>query len=298
MTCIICRQVNTFNILQDYCICFNCFHISRYLTNGEPISSTRYLTNGEPTSNTNNNKNIKESCNSIFLQYLFKEIEEKNIHLIESKSKINVVSIDGSDTDLLDLIKSRFNGNVNTISISEKFNPSYFSEHKCYKLSLDMYVNMDNYDTFTEDFDKRQGTFDVIILNGMCNITPDPINLLKKCKMICNSDGVIYSMKLNVSVLLSRNMELLNNTMHIWTTHSVKKLCQYSEMLLSNIYKVPNSNNKIYKIAKGTRQGNDKLTRPIVEDLYDEMCYGFYNIALYQYIKHFWNTFTDDTSVV
>jgi hypothetical protein len=298
MTCIICRQVNTFNILQDYCICFNCFHISRYLTNGEPISSTRYLTNGEPTSNTNNNKNIKESCNSIFLQYLFKEIEEKNIHLIESKSKINVVSIDGSDTDLLDLIKSRFNGNVNTISISEKFNPSYFSEHKCYKLSLDMYVNMDNYDTFTEDFDKRQGTFDVIILNGMCNITTDPINLLKKCKMICNSDGVIYSMKLNVSVLLSRNMELLNNTMHIWTTHSVKKLCQYSEMLLSNIYKVPNSNNKIYKIAKGTRQGNDKLTRPIVEDLYDEMCYGFYNIALYQYIKHFWNTFTDDTSVV
>jgi len=132
----------------------------------------------------------------------------------------------------------------------------------------------------------------------MCNSTPDPINLLKKCKMICNSDGVIYSMKLNASVLLSRNMELLNNTMHIWTTHSVKKLCQYSEMLLSNIYKVPNSNNKIYKIAKGTRQGNDKLTRPIVEDLYDEMCYGFYNIALYQYIKHFWNTFTDDTSVV
>jgi len=304
MTCIICRQVNTFNILQDYCICFNCFHISRYLTNGEP------------TSNTNNNKNIKESCNSIFLQYLFKEIE----NIRKSKSKINVVSIDGSDTDLLDLIKSRFNGNVNTISISEKFNPSYFSEHKCYKLSLDMYTDMDNYDTFTEDFDKRQGTFtedfdkrqgtftedfdkrqgtfDVIILNGMCNSTPDPINLLKKCKMICNSDGVIYSMKLNASVLLSRNMELLNNTMHIWTTHSVKKLCQYSEMLLSNIYKVPNSNNKIYKIAKGTRQGNDKLTRPIVEDLYDEMCYGFYNIALYQYIKHFWNTFTDDTSVV
>jgi SAM-dependent methyltransferase len=210
----------------------------------------------------------------MFIQFLFKEIED----LIESKSKINVVSIDGSDTDLLDLIKSRFSGNVNTISISEKFNPSYFSEHKCYKLSLDMYVNMDNYDTF-----------DVIILNGMCNITPDPINLLKKCKMICNSDGVIYSMKLNVSVLLSRNVELFNNTRHIWTTHSVKKLCQYSEMLLSDIYKVPNSNNKIYTICKGRRQGNEKLTKPIVEDLYDEMCYGFYDFALYQYIKH-WNS--------
>lgn len=266
MTCIICRQVNTFNILQDYCICFNCFHISRYLTNGKPTSNTN--------TNTNNNKNIKESCNSIFLQYLFKEIED----LIESKSKINVVSIDGSDTDLLDLIKRRFSGNVKTISISEKFNPSYFSEHKCYKLSLDMYTDMDNYDTF-----------DLIILNGMCNITPDPIHLLKKCKTICNSDGVIYSMKLNASVLLSRSLEPLVNTRHIWTMHSVKKLCQYSEMLLSNIYKVPNSNNKIYKIAKGTRQGNDKLTKPIVEDLYDEMCYGFYNIALYQYIKH-WNS--------
>ena len=275
MTCIICRQVNTFNILQDYCICFNCFHISRYLTNGEPISSARYLEKAkcdEPTSNSNinNNKNVKESCNSIFLQYLFKEIED----LIESKSKINVVSINGSDTVLLDLIKSRFSGNVKTISISEKFNPSYFSEHKCYKLSLDMYTDMDNYDTF-----------DVIILNGMCNITLDPINLLKKCKTICNSDGYIYSMKLNASVLLVRSLEPLVNTRHIWTTHSVKKLCQYSEMLLSDIYKVPDSNNKIYKIAKN----NDKLTTPIVEDLYDEMCYGFYNIALYQYIKH-WNS--------
>ena len=298
MTCIICHKVNTFNILQDYCICFNCFHISRYLTNGEPISSARYLKKakcGEPTSNSNNNKNVKESCNSIFLQYLFKEIE----NIRKFKSKINVVSIGGSDTVLLDLIKSRFSGNVKTISISEKFNPSYFSEHKCYKLSLDMYIDMDNYDTFTEDFDKRQGTFtedfdkrqgkgtfDVIILNGMCNITPDPINLLKKCKTICNSDGYIYSMKLNASVLLTRSLEPLVNTMHIWTTHSVKKLCQYSEMLLSDIYKVPDSNNKIYKIAKN----NDKLTTPIVEDLYDEMCYGFYNIALYQYIKHFWSS--------
>jgi SAM-dependent methyltransferase len=265
MACIICRQVNTFNILQDYCICFNCFHISKYLEKAKC---------GEPTSNSDNNKNVKESCNSIFLQYLFKEIEEKNIQLIESKSKINVVSINGSDTVLLDLIKSRFSGNVKTISISENFNPSYFSEHKCYKLSLDMYTDMDNYDTF-----------DVIILNGMCNITPDPIHLLKKCKTICNSDGYIYSMKLNASVLLSRSPEPLINTRHIWTTHSVKKLCQYSEMLLSDIYKVPESNNKIYKIAKN----NDKLTTPIVEDLYDEMCYGFYNIALYQYIKH-WNS--------
>ena len=261
MACIICRQVNTFDILQDYCICFNCFHISKYLEKAKC---------GEPTSNSDNNKNVKESCNSIFLQYLFKEIEEKNIQLIESKSKINVVSINGSDTVLLDLIKSRFSGNVKTISISENFNPSYFSEHKCYKLSLDMYTDMDNYDTF-----------DVIILNGMCNITPDPIHLLKKCKTICNSDGYIYSMKLNASVLLSRSPEPLINTRHIWTTHSVKKLCQYSEMLLSDIYKVPESNNKIYKIAKN----NDKLTTPIVEDLYDEMCYGFYNIALYQYIK-------------
>jgi SAM-dependent methyltransferase len=265
MACIICRQVNTFDILQDYCICFNCFHISKYLEKAKC---------GEPTSNSDNNKNVKESCNSIFLQYLFKEIEEKNIQLIESKSKINVVSINGSDTVLLDLIKSRFSGNVKTISISENFNPSYFSEHKCYKLSLDMYTDMDNYDTF-----------DVIILNGMCNITPDPIHLLKKCKTICNSDGYIYSMKLNASVLLSRSPEPLINTRHIWTTHSVKKLCQYSEMLLSDIYKVPESNNKIYKIAKN----NDKLTTPIVEDLYDEMCYGFYNIALYQYIKH-WNS--------
>lgn len=256
MACIICRQVNTFNILQDYCICFNCFHISKYLTDDEP------------TSNSDNNKNVKESCNSIFLQYLFKEIED----LIESKSKINVVSINGSDTILLDLIKSRFSGNVKTISISEKFNPSYFSEHKCYKLSLDMYTGMDNYDTF-----------DVIILNGC---TPDPIHLLKKCKTICNSDGYIYSMKLNASVLLTQSLEPLINKRHIWTTHSVKKLCQYSEMLLSDIYKVPESNNKIYKIAKN----NDKLTKPIVEDLYDEMCYGFYNITLYQYIKHFWTS--------
>lgn len=255
MACIICRQVNLFNILQDYCICFNCFHISKYFIDGEP------------TSNINNNKNVKESCNSIFLQYLFKEIED----LIESKGKINIVSIGGSDTVLLDLIKGRFSGNVKTISISEKFNPSYFSEHKCYKLSLDMYTEMDNYDTF-----------DVIILNGC---TPDPINFLKKCKTICNSDGYIYTMKLNVSVLLSRSLDPLINTRHIWTTHSVKKLCQYSQMLLSDIYKVPDSNNKIYKIVKN----NDKLTRPIVEDLYDEMCYGFYNITLYQYIKH-WNS--------
>ena len=219
-----------------------------------------------------NNKNVKESCNSIFIQYLFKEIED----LLESKGKINIVSIDDSDTVLLDLIKGRFSGNVKTISISEKFNPSYFSEHKCYKLSLDMYTDMDN---------DIVGTFDVIILNGMCNITPDPINFLKKCKTICNSDGYIYSMKLNVSVLLARSLDALINTRHIWTTHSVKKLCQYSEMLLSDIYKVPDSNYKIYKIAKN----NDKLTTPIVEDLYDEMCYGFYNIALYQYIKHFWS---------
>lgn len=266
MTCIICHRVNIFNILQDYCICFNCFHISRYiLTDNEHTSNSN---NNNNINNNNNNKNVKH--NGMFIQYLFKELE----NIRKSKSKINIVSIDGWDTDLLDLIKSRFSGNVNTISISEKFNPSYFSEHKCYKLSLDMYVNMDNYDTF-----------DVIILNGMCNITLDPINLLKKCKMICNSDGVIYSMKLNVSVLLSRNLDLLNNTMHIWTTHSVKKWCQYSEMLLSDIYKVPNSNNKIYKIYKE----NDKLTKPIVEDLYDEMCCGFYDCALYQYIKH-WNS--------
>ena len=116
-------------------------------------------------------KNVKESCNSIFIQYLFKEIED----LLESKGKINIVSIDDSDTVLLDLIKGRFSGNVKTISISEKFNPSYFSEHKCYKLSLDMYTDMDN---------DIVGTFDVIILNGMCNITPDPINFLKKCKTI------------------------------------------------------------------------------------------------------------------
>lgn len=260
MACIICQGSSIFNILQDYCICFNCFHISKYLTDDE-------------SSNSKNSKNVKESCNDTFLQYLFKEIED----LIESKHKINVVSINSSDTVLLDLIKSRFSGNVKTISISEKFNPSYFSEHKCYKLSLDMYTEMDN---------DIVGTFDVIILNGMFNITPDPINFLKKCKTICNSDGYIYSMKLNASVLLRRTLEPFINTRHIWTTHSVKKLCQYSEMLLSDIYKVPDSNNKIYKIAKN----NDKLTRPIVEDLYDEMCYGLYNITLYQYIKHFWSS--------
>lgn len=248
------------NVTRDYCICFNCFHIFKYSDTAKNIDKKSYN---------------EEFDRRLFLEYLFKELEG----LIESKGKINIASIDGCDTILLDLIKSRFSGNVRTTSISEKFNPSYFSDHKCYKFSLDMYVNMDNYDTF-----------DVIILNGSLDYISDPISLLKKCKMICNNSGYIYSIILHVSVLFS--LDYINTiTTNIWTTHSVKKLCQYSEMLLSDIFKVSNSNDRIYKICKDIF--TDKLVKPILEELYDEICQGFYNIERYDYIKQFWTTYIE-----
>jgi SAM-dependent methyltransferase len=256
-------------ITPDYSICLSCFHISKLNT----ITNVPLYTKA----------NRAIIYNDVFLQYLFRELED----LIGSKNKINIASVDGFDTIILDLIKSRFSGDVKTTSISEKFNPSYFSDHKCYKLSLDMYTSMDNYDKF-----------DVIILNSSLDYISDPISLLKRCKMICNNDGCIYTMNLHVSILLS--FDYINTvTEHIWSTHSVKKLCKYSELLLSDTYKVPildgevplpYSNYRIYKILN-CDNNDDEWTTKILEDVYDEICKGFYDIESYRCIKKFWSLY-------
>lgn len=262
MICVICRSSNNYNVIGDYHICFNCFHTC--CKNKKTLVVKNEICD-----------EICDEKNKINVEYLLKEIELLKAQYV----KVNIVSVNAKDTFILDKIKEKFDKDVTTTSISENFNPSYFSKHKCYKLSLDMYVNMDNYEKF-----------DIIIINKSFDYKEDPCYFLKLCKMIVEGEGYIYCSNTHTSVLLSCNyINLDNNIKHIWSTNSMKTLCRYTDTVLLDVFKQPAESTRLYKIQVQKREL--EFTRKITEELYDEICIGLYNIAPYYHLNTAWNNY-------
>lgn len=305
--CIICQIDNKlYNIIDNYHVCLNCFHIVKEKISNDKIKELRNRLNDnfEKKENENciqkylynifNYKTRASSVNyidnnSIYTEYLFSEIESLVKSRPQGSPKLKIASVYANNTFILDEIRKRFN--VDTISISEHFNPSYFSPHKCYKLSLEIYANNCNLHECNYD------SFDLIILNDMLDYVDEPIYILNKCKMICNTNAQIYSVNLHTSILLSLNYININkNTNHIFNTNSIKTLCKYSNFVLDDSFSINNDQNlnlQIYKITNGKYENeNEKIPNPkIIDCLYNEICLGLYNISSVPYLKDYWDTY-------
>lgn len=298
--CIICQIDKKLNIIDDYKVCLNCFHIVKDKINNNFEKKEKENENANENRiqkylyNIFNYKTRVSSVNYIdnnliYTEYLFREIESMIKSRPQESPKLKIASIHSNNTFILDEIRKRFN--VDTISISENFNPSYFSNHKCYKLSLEIYTNNSNLHECNYD------SFDIIILNDMLNYIDDPVYILNKCKMICNKNAQIYSVNLHTSILLSLNYININkNTNHVFNTNSMKTLCKYSDLVLDDSFSINNDQNlnlQIYKIINKDHENEDEKipNSKITECLYNEICLGLYNISPYYYLKHYWDTY-------
>lgn len=305
--CIICNIDKKLNIIDNYDVCLNCFHIVKdKVVSNDRMKELQNRLNDNFKREENENRiqkylynifNYKAKAanvnyidnNSIYTEYLFGEIESVIKSRPQGSPKLKIASVHANNTFILDEIRKRFN--VNTISISENFNPSYFSPHKCYKLSLEIYAN--NCDLHECNYD----SFDIVILNDMLHYVDDPVYILNKCKMICNKNAQIYSVNLHTSILLSLNYININkNTNHIFNTNSIKTLCKYSNLVLDDSFSINNNQNlnlQIYKITNDKQENEDeKIPNPkIIDCLYNEISLGLYNSSPYYYLKNYWDTY-------
>jgi len=302
--CIICQiDKLLYNIIDDYHVCLHCFHV---------IKDSEHNEHSEQNDHEGHNDKIKEKemkkyfykifnykprkstvnyveDESFYTEYLFGEIESLIKSRPSGSPKLKIASIDANNTFILDEIRKRFD--VNTTSISENFNPSYFSPHKCYKLPLEIYAN--NYNLQECNYD----SFDIIILNDMLHYVDNPVDILNKCKRVCNKNAQIYSVNLHTSILVSLNYININrNINHIFNTNSMKTTCKYSHLVLDNSFFINNDKNcntQIYKIINNQNEDEDERipNQNIVESLYDEICLGLYNITPYYYIRDYWDTY-------
>ena len=279
--CIVCTHKKLYNIIDNFNICFNCFHVNNQNANQKNI-------NNKNSNQIKSNESIYDSDHIIYLLNEIGEIIEKKS--LPHSSKLNILSINGKDTFILDKISEKFKFNVNTFSISENFNPSYFSSHKCYKYSLKTYC-----ENFNDD------SFDIILLNDTLSYTNDPIDILNKCKILCNKDTSteaklqsrqgtqIYSINLHTTVLLSLNyINIDKDINNIFNTNSMKTLCENTKFTLNDCIEFNNLNFQMYKLDNN---GLPITNKKIIEFLYNEITIGLYNIFPYYNLKNYWNEY-------
>jgi ATP-dependent Clp protease adapter protein ClpS len=191
-----------------------------------------------------------------------------------------ILNVNDTNTDILEeiydtLLQKTHKYNIKTVSISTLFNPSFFSKHYCSKLRLSDYTS--------DMIKKEHETFDVIVLNDILTYTNDPLDVLKSCEKLSNQNTIVFSINIHTRVFSS--LELFNldkNVNSIFNTNSMRRLCYYSGMQLSNCTIIDNWN--LFTLKRGVEKDSSKI---IIDTLYTEMITNIYNKQLYTILSDY-----------
>lgn len=270
-TCIICKN-NTRDFLNlnnncDLRICNNCFHIQ--------------------TSDTCKTKYAYEKLREYKLFDLICSKIDKRIN--KYNCVIKILNLNDTNTNILNKLYEKYKYNVKTVSVSELFNPSFFSKHYCSKNDLT--------DWTLEYLQNNYGKFDIIILNSTLSFHNYPNDILNKCYKLSNENTFIFSTNYDFLNLYSHVFLFkLRNIKHIFNTNSMNRLCDKHNFVLNHKYngmsngmssEIPNSlsnemlhtdkliNIIIYEFS--IKKKVDDFSSVIINGLYDEIKLELYD---------------------
>jgi len=268
-TCIVCNNKKHNDFYSDHVYCDNCFHIQKKSLNIVlPFEKTGY------------NKEIYKG--HILDAIASLPIRQGSIKKDQDET-YKILNVNDTNTDILDdilgiLVKKISKYKIKTISISTLFNPSFFSCHESSKLTLSDYTS----DMIKNDY----ATFDVIILNDILAYTNDPLTVLKSCEKLSNEKTLVFSMNLHSRVFSSMKLFTMDkNVNSIFNTNSMKRLCYYSGMQLSNCTIINEWN--LFTLKRGIE---NVPPRVIVNILYEEMIVKIYDKSFYNTLLVNWQT--------
>jgi hypothetical protein len=251
-------------------ICNNCFHIQ---SNNDKC--------------TYKNLDTKDS--------LFKLIVNK-IESNKFNNPIKILNMNDNNTKLLDDLYFIYHRDIKTVSLSNLFNPSFFSKHICYKDDLT--------DWSFEMIKNLYNTFDIIILNSTLTFNKNINDILEKCKKLSHKNTVLLSTSYDILNIHSHVffLNLNNNIKNIFNTNSMNRLCNKHDLQLINKHTVPSITEKyynkivIYEINASTNKLKNN-SNSITEDLYNEITLNLYDENIYKTISNNWiknyNLFND-----
>jgi len=204
--CTICNNNITIDFInlsdEDSCnlrLCNNCFHIQ-----------------------SNNDKcNYKKlNTENVLFNLIINKIESKIF-----KNPIKILNLNDINTKILDDIYYKYN-NIKTVSLSNLFNPSFFSKHECHKNDLTDW----NFNILKNTFD----TFDIIILNSTLSFNKNINDILEKCEKLSHKNTILFSTSYDISNIHSHVFffNLNNNIKNIFNTNSMNRLCNKHNFLL------------------------------------------------------------------
>lgn len=262
--CIVCRCTGYNNFYSTYLYCNNCFHIQKKKLNNKEVQ----------------NKQI-QYAQSVYNQVIVNRIRTLNC------DSYKILNLGDTNTFILDeihdvLLTKTSKYNIQTVSLSTLFNPSFFSKHNCHKFTLSEYI--------TDIIKDKYGSFDVIILNDVLNYTDDPQTILKCCDQLSHSNTVIFSINLHTRIFSSLKLfKIDNNVNSIFNTNSMKQLCYAVDMQLDNSLSINEWN--LFTI----KHGKEVLTtQNIIDTLYDEIVMNTYCTSLYYILSNYWqNTYIE-----
>lgn len=275
-TCNICQDKNNtlqnfLNFSQTNCInvCNNCFHLQKNVC----ISSNITLGHFDMEK---------------YREFILKCIENNH----KDKTRIKVLCINDNNTVLLDTLLNDISYIANlpktsicTVSLSQNFNPSYFSKHKCYKDIL----HQDSSIYLKEQFD----SFDIIILNTTLITSKSPNDILKICSRLCNANSSIIGINY-YSINPIDYINLDKSFIHFFNTNSLKHICEKNSLQLHNI-----SVNSYYSFYEISSNHIKRLKYDIISNLYNEITHNIYSIDLYNQITLQWyNTLNETTKLL
>jgi hypothetical protein len=262
-TCIVCNNKKHNDFYCDYVYCDNCFHIQKKSLNIVlPFEKTSY------------NKDVYKGHILDAIGSIKKDEDET----------YKILNVNDTNTDILDdilgiLVKKTSKYNIKTVSISTLFNRSFFSKHNCSKLKLSDYTS--------DIIKKEHGTFDVIVLNDILAYTDDPLDVLKSCEKLSNENTIIFSINLHTRVFSSMKLFTMDKNINsIFNTNSMKRLCHYSGMQLSNCTIIDDWN--LFTLKHGIEKDSSKI---IIDTLYAEMIINIYDKELYKVLSDYLENF-------
>jgi len=277
LNCIICdnslEDLILLNDNQKLMYCTNCFHISQ---NKQTNKSHRVVSICKEI------LNFKENYVQMCLEKIRKRFYDKN-------DKPNILCINDNSTFLLDAIKKEY-PHAKTVSLSNYFNPSFFSKHYHDKDE----INESSIERIVKSFE----TFDFIFVNTTLNGSNDPEHFLQLCKRVSNKSTNIvcvtfHSILMSCYYLMNFNSDILN----IFNTNSLKLLCERNDLMIKQTEHLTSDLN-VYTITNVTKSDVAK-SDVLSEVLYEEITHDTYDNDTYDTIKHFWvrNLFTLQSTI-
>lgn len=276
LTCTACQDKNptlqnflNFSQTNSINVCNNCFHLQKNTQMSSNITLGHYNT-------------------ELYKEFVLQSVEKHH----KNKKRIKILNINDNNTVLLDQLLNDIcyianlpKTSIHTVSLSQNFNPSYFSKHKCYKDIL----SEDSLRYLKENYD----SFDIIILNTTLLTSNNPTQILKQCSHLCNSNSSIIGINY-YSINPIDYMNIDKSLAQFFNTNSLKHICEKNSLQLNNI-----STNANYSFYELTSQHTKQLKRNVISNLYNEITTNTYCIELYNRITLQWfNTLNETTKLL